>query len=178
MIIQDEIDALASSRSSSDLGTGSHEGVLTSLLNEMDGVEELIGVTVVAATNRPDALVSKAVSIPYAVTKDMTAFQDSALMRPGRLDRILYIGPPDQSGREEILRIRTRSMSVEARLDIQELARIVSLTLLILTCRTSSLSTDRWLLRSRAQRIVPGGRVTDDEARPMRTICKAHFSFP
>ena len=54
--MQDEIDALASSRSSSE--NGSHEGVLTSLLNEMDGVQELLGVTVVAATNRPDVIVS------------------------------------------------------------------------------------------------------------------------
>ena len=54
--LQDEIDALASSRSSGDTG-GSHEGVLTSLLNEMDGVQELLGVTVVAATNRPDVIV-------------------------------------------------------------------------------------------------------------------------
>lgn len=56
--IQDEIDALASSRSTSDGDTSSsHEGVLTSLLNEMDGVQELLGVTVVAATNRPDVIV-------------------------------------------------------------------------------------------------------------------------
>jgi AAA family ATPase len=59
-VYQDEIDALASSRSSSDSdAASSHEGVLTSLLNEMDGVQELLGVTVVAATNRPDAIVIK-----------------------------------------------------------------------------------------------------------------------
>ncbi|KAH8082458.1 AAA family ATPase [Cristinia sonorae] len=98
IIFFDEIDALASSRSGSETG-GSHEGVLTSLLNEMDGVQELLGVTVVAATNRPDVI-------------------DSALMRPGRLDRILYVGPPDQAGREEILRIRLRKMSVEPNIDI------------------------------------------------------------
>jgi AAA family ATPase len=57
--LQDEIDALASSRSStSSSDGGSHEGVLTSLLNEMDGVQELVGVTVVAATNRPEIIVS------------------------------------------------------------------------------------------------------------------------
>lgn len=57
--VQDEIDALAGSRSSGDSDSGSsHEGVLTSLLNEMDGVEELLGVTIIAATNRPDAMVS------------------------------------------------------------------------------------------------------------------------
>jgi AAA family ATPase len=57
---QDEIDALGTVRSSADstTGAGSHEGVLTSLLNEMDGVQQLLGVTVIAATNRPDVIVS------------------------------------------------------------------------------------------------------------------------
>ncbi|KAF8838488.1 AAA-domain-containing protein [Paxillus ammoniavirescens] len=104
IIFFDEIDALGTSRTDSDGGgTSSHEGVLTSLLNEMDGVQELIGVTVIAATNRPDVM-------------------DSALMRPGRLDRILFIGPPDQEGREEILRIRTKKMSVEPGFDAAKIA--------------------------------------------------------
>ncbi|KAJ7147538.1 AAA family ATPase [Mycena crocata] len=106
IVFFDEIDALASSRTSSDTESGSsHEGVLTSLLNEMDGVQELLGVTVLAATNRPDAI-------------------DSALMRPGRLDRILYVGPPDQEGREEILRIRMKNMSVSPDVDITQIARM------------------------------------------------------
>ncbi|KAG2359694.1 P-loop containing nucleoside triphosphate hydrolase protein [Suillus spraguei] len=101
IIFFDEIDALGTSRSSdSDTGTA-HEGVLTSLLNEMDGVQELVGVTIIAATNRPD---------------------DSALMRPGRLDRILYVGPPDHDGREDILKIRTRNMSVGSDLDLHAIA--------------------------------------------------------
>lgn len=103
---QDEIDALATSRTASDTPGGAHEGVLTSLLNEMDGVQELVGVTIVAATNRPEAI-------------------DSALMRPGRLDRILYVGPPDSAGREEILRIRTAAMSIEPGLDYARVARMV-----------------------------------------------------
>ncbi|OSX57094.1 hypothetical protein POSPLADRAFT_1061796 [Postia placenta MAD-698-R-SB12] len=105
IVFFDEIDALATSRSSSDSTGGVHEGVLTSLLNEMDGVQELVGVTIVAATNRPEAI-------------------DSALMRPGRLDRILYVGPPDLQGREEILRIRTRKMSVEPEINFAEIARM------------------------------------------------------
>ncbi|THU88442.1 AAA family ATPase [Dendrothele bispora CBS 962.96] len=106
IIFFDEIDALATSRMSSDSDVGSsHEGVLTSLLNEMDGVQELVGVTVVAATNRPDAI-------------------DPALMRSGRLDRILYVGPPDQEGREEILRIRMRSMKVEDGIDVPKIASL------------------------------------------------------
>ncbi|KAI0055886.1 AAA family ATPase [Artomyces pyxidatus] len=102
IIFFDEIDALATARSSGTEG-GSHEGVLTSLLNEMDGIEELVGVTVIGATNRPDVL-------------------DSALMRPGRLDRILYVGPPDHAGRIEILKIRTRKMSVDPDLDVEQIA--------------------------------------------------------
>ena len=46
-------------------------------------------------------------------------------MRPGRLDRQVYVGPPDHEGREEILRIRTKNMSVEPGLDIAEIARMV-----------------------------------------------------
>lgn len=105
IIFFDEIDALATARESSD--GRAHEGVLTSLLTEMDGVQELLGVTVVAATNRPDVL-------------------DSALMRPGRLDKLLYVGPPDKPGRVEILQIRTRKMSVDPELDLDVLADLVS----------------------------------------------------
>ncbi|KAJ7212237.1 AAA-domain-containing protein [Mycena pura] len=108
IVFFDEIDALAASRTSSDTDIGSsHEGVLTSLLNEMDGVQELVGVTVLAATNRPDAI-------------------DSALLRPGRLDRILYVGPPDQNGREEILRIRTKTMNIAPDVDVAEIARLTA----------------------------------------------------
>ena len=46
-------------------------------------------------------------------------------MRPGRLDRILYVGPPDESGREEILRIHTRKMAVDPHTDFAELAALV-----------------------------------------------------
>lgn len=104
IIFFDEIDALATSRTASESTAGSsHEGVLTSLLNEMDGVQELLGVTIIAATNRPDAI-------------------DSALMRPGRLDRILYVGPPGYDGRKEILRIRMNGMKVESTVDIDQIA--------------------------------------------------------
>ncbi|ORY35743.1 P-loop containing nucleoside triphosphate hydrolase protein [Naematelia encephala] len=101
IIFFDEIDALGSARSDDP----SHSGVLTSLLNEMDGIVELSGVTVVAATNRPDVL-------------------DSALMRPGRLDRILYVGAPDFETRRDIFRIRLAKMAVEPGVEIEELARI------------------------------------------------------
>ncbi len=77
--------------------------MLTTLLNEMDGIESLQGVTILAATNRPESL-------------------DLALMRPGRLDTILYVGPPDLEAREEILMIRTRKMDVAEDVNIRKLA--------------------------------------------------------
>lgn len=100
IIFFDEIDAIASKRSST-----SHGGVnvLTTLLNEMDGIEELRNVLVIAATNKPDVL-------------------DPALMRPGRLDNILYIGPPDFEARQEIFRIWTSQSVLHAEVDLEDLA--------------------------------------------------------
>ncbi|KAI9802959.1 MAG: hypothetical protein M1825_002190 [Sarcosagium campestre] len=99
IIFFDEIDAIAASRS----GHGSGLNVLTTLLNEMDGIETLKGVTVLAATNKPQVL-------------------DLALLRPGRLDTLLYVGPPDQKAREDILRIKFGHMDVEAEIDLADVA--------------------------------------------------------
>lgn len=95
IIFFDEIDALSSSREDGGGGGGggSNDKVLTSLLNEMDGIEALVGVIVLAATNRPDMI-------------------DSALMRPGRLDRLIYVGPPDYEARKKILEIQFSKMAV------------------------------------------------------------------
>jgi AAA family ATPase len=71
----DEIDALAVQRGG-DQGSGVADRVLSQLLHELDGIDPLVNVIVVAATNRPDIL-------------------DKALLRPGRLDRLLYVGLPD-----------------------------------------------------------------------------------
>ncbi|CAE6495388.1 unnamed protein product, partial [Rhizoctonia solani] len=124
IIFFDEIDALATAR---EADTG-HQGVLTSLLTEMDGVQELVGVTVVAATNRPDVL-------------------DSALMRPGRLDKLLYVGPPDQAGRKDIFRIRTHKMKVDPELDLDVLAELTegcSGAEIAAVCQNAALGTMRW----------------------------------
>ncbi|RMZ88701.1 hypothetical protein DV736_g4056, partial [Chaetothyriales sp. CBS 134916] len=81
----DEIDSIASTRSSSSPSSSSSLNVLTTLLNEMDGFEPLRNVFVVAATNKPESI-------------------DPALLRPGRFDDVVYIGPPDLDARTEILR--------------------------------------------------------------------------
>ncbi|EXJ80735.1 hypothetical protein A1O3_07019 [Capronia epimyces CBS 606.96] len=103
IIFFDEIDAIASrGRSGSDLN------VLTTLLNEMDGFEELRNVLVVAATNKPQNI-------------------DPALMRPGRFDNVVYIGPPDFEARKEIFQKRLAKIGYEHRVglneDIEEFAR-------------------------------------------------------
>ena len=107
IIFFDEIDALSSSRSGDGESSGSGDRLLTTLLNEIDGIEDLVNVTILAATNRPDVI-------------------DSALLRPGRLDRLLYVGPPDLPGRYAILKIHISKMRVSPQLDLATLADSLS----------------------------------------------------
>ncbi|ANZ75804.1 BA75_02443T0 [Komagataella pastoris] len=92
IIFFDEIDALSNTRDDSNNTTASNN-VLTSLLNEIDGVEELKGVVILGATNRPDAI-------------------DPALLRPGRLDRHIYVPPPDAAARYQILDNSTKNFGL------------------------------------------------------------------
>ncbi|KAH6671866.1 putative ATPase family gene 2 protein [Halenospora varia] len=103
IIFFDEIESIGSKREKGGRNNGVN--VLTTLLNEMDGIETLKGVTVLAATNQPQAL-------------------DLALLRPGRFDKLLYVAPPDLAGREAILRVRRRKMDMADDVDIPELARL------------------------------------------------------
>ncbi|KAF8931971.1 P-loop containing nucleoside triphosphate hydrolase protein [Dissophora ornata] len=106
IVFFDEIDALTVKRGAGDDGGSSvADRVLSQLLNELDGIEPLVNVTVVAATNRPDIM-------------------DPALMRPGRIDRILYVSPPDLASRREILRlqIHSKKMACDTDVDIELLA--------------------------------------------------------
>ena len=77
--------------------------VLAQLLTEMDGVEGLVGVTVVAATNRPDMM-------------------DQALLRPGRLDRVVYVPLPDLETRRKVLAVHTRSIPMSSSVDLDMVA--------------------------------------------------------
>ena len=90
VIFFDELDSLAPKRSSSSSDGGSSSRVVNQLLTELDGVEGREGVWIMAATNRPDIL-------------------DPAVLRPGRLDKILYVGFPAAEDRVEILRAITRN---------------------------------------------------------------------
>jgi transitional endoplasmic reticulum ATPase len=102
IIFFDEIDSLAPRRGASGDNRVS-ERVVNQLLTEIDGLEELHNVVVVGATNRPDIL-------------------DTALMRPGRFDRIIMVGAPDEKTREKIFEIHTEGMPLAKNVDIKELA--------------------------------------------------------
>jgi transitional endoplasmic reticulum ATPase len=102
IIFLDEIDALAPKRGSY-AGTRVTETVVSQLLSEMSGLEELKGVVVIAATNRPDIV-------------------DSALLRPGRLDRQILVPAPDEETRHEIFKVHTKNMPIKD-INLKELAK-------------------------------------------------------
>jgi transitional endoplasmic reticulum ATPase len=103
MVFLDEVDALAPRRGqSSDSGVA--DRVVAALLTELDGVEPMRDVIVVGATNRPELL-------------------DPALLRPGRLERVIYVPPPDADARTAILRSASRNMPLASDVDLAALAQ-------------------------------------------------------
>ncbi len=103
LIFLDEVDALAPRRGqSSDSGVG--DRVVAALLTELDGVEPLRDVVVLGATNRPELI-------------------DPALLRPGRLERLVFVPPPDSAARLAILRTAGRSVPLAGDVDLPTLAR-------------------------------------------------------
>lgn len=107
IVFFDEIDALAASRGEAGGGGGGGSGVgarvLSQLLHEMDGIQPLKSVLVVAATNRPDLV-------------------DAALLRPGRFDRLIHVTLPEEPARWQVLAIHTRAMPLAAGVDLNLLA--------------------------------------------------------
>lgn len=98
----DEFDAIAPKRGHDN--TGVSDRVVNQLLTELDGVEGLKGVAVIGATSRPDLI-------------------DAALLRPGRLDKMLYCGFPSISDRKEILLSLTRNLKISDDVDLDEIAK-------------------------------------------------------
>ncbi|MEM7822824.1 MAG: CDC48 family AAA ATPase [Candidatus Aenigmatarchaeota archaeon] len=103
IIFFDEIDAIAPRRGL-EVGTRVSETVVSQILTEMSGLEEMHNVVVIAATNRPDIL-------------------DPALLRPGRFDRQVYVPAPDYKGRLEIFKIHTKHMPLAKDVSIEALAK-------------------------------------------------------
>ncbi len=103
IIFFDEIDALAGKRGV-ETGTKVTERVLNQMLAEMDGLEGLNDILVIGATNRPDLL-------------------DPALLRPGRFDKVLLVGAPEEEGRLQILKIHTKNMPLAKDVVLGDLAK-------------------------------------------------------
>ena len=103
IIFFDEVDAIAPKRGG-DFGD-SHvtERLISQLLTELDGLEILTNVVVIAATNRPDIV-------------------DAALLRPGRFDRLLYVPPPDRDSRIQIIKIHIKKKPLDDAVNIERLA--------------------------------------------------------
>ena len=103
IIFFDEIDAIAPTRGGGFSDSHVTERVISQMLTELDGLEVLTNVIVIAATNRPDII-------------------DAALLRPGRFDRLLYVPPPDFESRKQIIQIHTQKKPLADDLNINSLA--------------------------------------------------------
>ena len=103
LIFFDEIDAIAPIRGGDFGDSNVTERVISQLLTELDGLEILTNVVVIAATNRPDII-------------------DPALLRPGRFDRLLYVSPPDRDSRLQILKIHTKNKPLSEDVNLETLA--------------------------------------------------------
>ncbi|MEV8507249.1 AAA family ATPase [Actinoplanes sp. NPDC051475] len=101
LVFLDEVDALAPTRGQATDG-GTTDRVVAALLTELDGVESLRNVVVIGATNRPDLI-------------------DPALLRPGRLERLVFVPPPDAEARVAILRASSKSVPLDEAVDLDAL---------------------------------------------------------
>ncbi|MBI2189172.1 MAG: CDC48 family AAA ATPase [Acidobacteria bacterium] len=140
IVFFDEIDALVPRRAGESLDSHVSERVLAQFLTELDGVEELKGVLVLGATNRPDRL-------------------DPAVLRPGRFDAVIDIAVPDEEGRREIFGIHLRGKPLARTIDVVDLAaRTEGLTGADIAgvCHRAALSAVR--------RVIDGARGEEPEA--------------
>jgi len=103
IVFFDEIDSIAGERGQGATDSGVGERVVSQLLTELDGLESLEDVVVIATTNRPDLI-------------------DAALLRPGRLDRHVHVPVPDEAARRKILEVHTRNKPLADDVDLDELA--------------------------------------------------------
>jgi transitional endoplasmic reticulum ATPase len=105
VIFFDELDAIAPRRGGPEGDARVTERVISQMLTELDGLEDLKGVVVIGATNRPDII-------------------DEALLRPGRFDRILEVPPPDKEARKHIFQIHTKKKPLESDVNIDKLVEM------------------------------------------------------
>jgi len=149
IIFFDEIDAVTPVRG---MSADAHvtERVISQMLTELDGLEELNSVTVIAATNRPDMV-------------------DPALLRPGRFDRLIFIGMPDIDARKQILNIHLKGKPLADDIDIGELAKGTE----GFTGADLAAASNEASMFAIRDFILGGGKLTDKELKKVR-VTKAH----
>ena len=150
VIFFDEIDAIAGERGRNAGDSGVGERVVSQLLTELDGLEELEDVVVVATSNRPDLI-------------------DPALLRPGRLDRHVHVPVPDEAARRAIFTVHTRSKPLADDIDLDSLARRTEGYVgadIEAVCREASMAASRELITEVDPEDIEGGignvRVTSE----------------
>jgi transitional endoplasmic reticulum ATPase len=107
IIFFDELDSIVPRRGLGYSDSGASERVISQLLTELDGIEALQNVVVIAATNRPDIL-------------------DPAVLRPGRFDRLIYVPAPDSKALKEIIKIHARGMPLSKDVDLDQIAHMAA----------------------------------------------------
>lgn len=149
VIFFDELDALVPKRSAE--GSGSSERVVNQMLTEMDGAQQRSQVFVIAATNRPDIL-------------------DPAMLRPGRLDRLLYVPLPSEAGRLEILQTHAKKLPLADDVHLEGLASgcegFSGADLAALVRETAYLAIREADLPGTSPRAIPEVPKEGDEASP------------
>ncbi|MCD6138090.1 MAG: AAA family ATPase, partial [Deltaproteobacteria bacterium] len=155
VIFFDEIDAIAPERGT-DVNKVT-DRIVNQLLTEMDGMQPLENVVVIAATNRPELL-------------------DKALLRPGRFDKIIYVPPPDREARKAIFKVHTRNMPLAEDVDLEKLAEMTENYVgadIEAVCREAAMNALRRVLsklemsetREERERILKDLKVTMEDFR-------------
>ena len=149
VIFMDEIDSIAPERG---LGDDSKvtERVISQMLTEMDGLQALNGVVIIAATNRPDII-------------------DPALLRPGRFDKSILIGPPDKESRMSIFKIHTKDKPLDNDVDLEKLAEMTE------GCTGADISaiSNEAVMTAVRELVADGNIPTDEELK----ACKVKMDY-
>jgi transitional endoplasmic reticulum ATPase len=152
VVFFDEIDAIATERGRNTGDSGVSERVVSQLLTELDGIEALEDVVVIATSNRPDLI-------------------DSALLRPGRLDRHVHVPVPDEEARRKILEVHTRTKPLADGVDLDELAARTEGYVgadIEAVCREASMAASREFIHSVSPEEI-------DDSLPNVRVTMAHF---
>jgi transitional endoplasmic reticulum ATPase len=149
VIFLDEIDAITPVRGKGYGDAGVTERVISQLLTELDGLEPLHNVVVIAASNRPDII-------------------DPALLRPGRFDRLVLIPPPDLEARKEILKIHTRGKPLADDVNLDKLAEIME----NYTGAEIQAVTNEAVMLAMRDYVLGGGDVEEEKVKKLKVGAK------